>query len=785
MQNNSVRKGLAIIFSINNRLWAIVALVILPVQLLIAQDHFEVVPGEYVIEPGFAAGALAGDSAAVLNNEDLNVERNLGQNSFLVKAKNSAGQLYSASADSAADFCAELLKNGTAKSCSPNYVISVSATPNDPSFGQLWGLRGDAGINAEAAWDQHTDSENVVVAVIDTGVDYNHNDLKQNIWVNSAEIPGNGLDDDSNGYIDDIHGISAIGANRGDPIDENGHGSHVAGTIGGRGNNGTGVTGINWKAKIMPLKFLGANGSGSLAGAVEAINYMVMMRNRGVNVRVSNNSWGGGGFSQSMYNAIQSAHTAGIIFVAAAGNASNDNDANPSYPASYDLPNVVSVAAIDSETNLASFSNYGATQVDIAAPGVGIYSTSKNGGYATLSGTSMAAPHVTGALTFLLSAFPALNNASIVNRLYVTAKPASTLTDVVKTGRSVDLARAMNNDQTPLPEPTPEPDSCSYRIDEINYSPDKSADQGQIVNQTDEFGFNSVALGFSFPFHHDFLGNVFVSPNGLVYTKKQPTAMDYKNSSIAPLNSIAALHSDLKGNIDPYGLRFAGDNEKAVFYWNSQIYGNEPNGSVKIRMVLKKDGVIETFVEALDSRLLAQLQKKGTMGLSWRTSGSAVVFAYNSDRIKARTAVRYTPQCGKPGNDFKINDLKAKGLAKSGKYVGYAIPGRPIRIQAEAQGDGDVPVAISLNGLQCSGSFSLPVRSGYGEIYSTMAEAAWRFKQVSFVSGSLHKTLKIKRSKVQKSRLERVRSIRTSSRRHLNKTSPRFIKSCNAIMAGL
>ena len=239
-----------------------------------------------------------------------------------------------------------------------------------------------------------TGSSSVVVAVIDTGVDYNHVDLAANIWTNPGEIAGNGIDDDGNGFVDDVHGYD-FANNDGNPMDDNGHGTHVAGTIAAVGNNSLGVTGVAWSTSIMPLKFLSANGSGYLSDAVEAINYATMMRTRyGVNVRVDNNSWGGGGFSSAMQSAIQAANDAGILFVAAAGNSGTNNDASPQYPANYDSPNVISVAATDQNGQLASFSNYGATTVDLAAPGVSIYSTTPNNTYSTYSGTSMATPHV-------------------------------------------------------------------------------------------------------------------------------------------------------------------------------------------------------------------------------------------------------------------------------------------------------------------------------------------------------------------------------------------------------
>ncbi len=275
-----------------------------------------------------------------------------------------------------------LRKDPNVELVSPNYIYRAFAVPNDPRFGDLWGLNNtgqtggtpDADIDAPEAWNTTTGSSSVVIAVIDTGVDYTHEDLAANMWVNPGENCTNGIDDDGNGYVDDCYGIDTAN-NDSDPMDDNGHGTHVAGTIAAVGNNGVGVTGVNWSAKIMALKFLAADGSGSTAGAIECIEYAVNMKIKGVNVVAINASWGGPNFDPLLRDAIAAAGDAGILFVAAAGNEGNDNDSTPSYPASYDLPNIISVAATDHNDQLATFSNYGATSVDLAAPGVDILST--------------------------------------------------------------------------------------------------------------------------------------------------------------------------------------------------------------------------------------------------------------------------------------------------------------------------------------------------------------------------------------------------------------------------
>lgn len=257
----------------------------------------------------------------------------------------------------------------------PNYIVHAMSTPDDPSFGSLWGLNNtgqtggtaDADIDSPEAWEKTTGSDSVIIAVVDTGVAYNHPDLTDNIWVNAGEIPDNGIDDDGNGYIDDVYGWDFID-NDGYPEDFNSHGSHVAGTIAAQGNNGSGVTGVMWNARIMAIRFLGLTGSGSTSDALSAILYATAN-----GAHIINNSWGGTGFSQALKDAID-ASTA--LVVCAAGNEGTDNDGSlPSYPASYSSPNIISVAATDHNDNLASFSNYGATNVDLSAPGVTIYSS--------------------------------------------------------------------------------------------------------------------------------------------------------------------------------------------------------------------------------------------------------------------------------------------------------------------------------------------------------------------------------------------------------------------------
>jgi len=339
----------------------------------------------------------------------------------------------------------------------PNYILTADEIPNDPRFGELWGLRNlgqtggtpGADISAVSAWDVFSGTSDVLIGVIDTGVDYLHPDLAANIYVNVNEIAGNGIDDDHNGFIDDVHGWDFINHDN-DPMDDNGHGTHVSGTIGAVGNNSLGVVGVNWHVRIMPLKFLGSGGSGSTADAVSCVEYATMM-----GVRLTSNSWGGGGFSEAMRQAIADAGAAGILFVAAAGNDGTDNDLIPHYPASYSEPNVISVAATDDHDRLASFSCFGRTSVDLAAPGVSILSTMRSNAYAVLSGTSMATPHVSGALALIIGRFPAMSGADAKGLLLAGVDALPGLAGRMVTGGRLNAFRPIAEEDSIPPAAIP------------------------------------------------------------------------------------------------------------------------------------------------------------------------------------------------------------------------------------------------------------------------------------------------------------------------------------------
>jgi len=409
---------------------------------------------------------------------------------------------------SVAAFAAAVGSMPDVASVTPEVSESTQQTPNDPSFtnGALYGLNGANGINAPAAWNVTTGSGAVVVADIDTGINYDHPDLAQNIWINQAEIPasrmknltdvyhdgyiswrdlnnpinqGPGKITDVNGdgvidaadilapmvttngkvggpdsgmggwangsiqdgdtaHVDDLIGWNFV-TNTNNPLDDNGHGTHTAGTIGAVGNNGVGVVGVNWNVSLMALKFIDGSGSGSDVGAAEAIEYSAAH-----GARVSNNSYGGTQPSAVMEQAIQDAGKAGDVFVAAAGNSGTNNDTSPFYPAAFTDPNVIDVAATDGNGNLASFSNYGKS-VDVGAPGVNILSTYPTNSYAYLSGTSMATPHVTGTIALLLAVHPTWTYQQLINQVESTATPDPSLAGRTLTGGLLNAGAALTS----------------------------------------------------------------------------------------------------------------------------------------------------------------------------------------------------------------------------------------------------------------------------------------------------------------------------------------------------
>jgi subtilisin family serine protease/subtilisin-like proprotein convertase family protein len=455
-------------------------------------------------------------------------------------------------------------------SAEPDYALAASVYPNDPMFNQQNGLlnTGQGGgtpgddLGVTHAWSVTTGSYSTTVAVMDTGVDYNQQDLYQNIWINQAEIPAtrmkNLVDVDHDGLItfadlnnpanqgafkitdvnkdgvidaadilapmvlnaqgqdtgaggwafpgntrdgDTAHPNDFIGwnfvNNTNDPYDDNGHGTHVSGIIGAKGNNGVGIAGINWQVSLMPVKFLDGSGNGSISAFIDGLNYAV---NHGA--KISNNSWSGAGNVQILSDAINNARTHGMIFVAAAGNGGTNNDTTPAYPSGFNLDNIVSVAAVDANNNLASFSNYGPTTVELAAPGANILSTLPKNTYGSLSGTSMSTPMVTGVLALVWSEHPSWTYQQVINQVLSTVDPVPGLQGKVLTGGVVDAARAVGSGTVVPPPPnTPAPLQVLSSIA-----------SGSVVNT-----FDNILVNFSAPVDPATLNNTNVAlfgPNG-------------------------------------------------------------------------------------------------------------------------------------------------------------------------------------------------------------------------------------------------------------------------------
>ncbi len=360
-------------------------------------------------------------------------------------------------ADSAA-VAAEYSRLPEVEYAEPNFEIQLDeiegrllpVLPHDPQFNEQWALansgqRGGkegADISATLAWATTTGSDTVVVAVLDSGVDYTHEDLAQNMWVRPASLAP--YRDEELGTIDDLNGFNAID-NASDPMDQNGHGTHCAGIIGAEGENDLGIAGVNWKVQIMPLKFLNAGGFGSTKDAIEAINYVIERKKAGVNVRIISASWGSTQRSRALEQAIRKAYENDILFVAAAGNASVNNDRSPHYPSSYDIPNVISVAALDRHDQLASFSNYGAKSVAIAAPGVDILSTWLGNQYEEKSGTSMATPVISGVAALIVSENPRMSVDDLRKRIMASSDPIVSLKGKTVAGGRINAAKALQD----------------------------------------------------------------------------------------------------------------------------------------------------------------------------------------------------------------------------------------------------------------------------------------------------------------------------------------------------
>lgn len=519
----------------------------------------ESIPGQYLMKFSDEVHPLYQE--VISAHVGLEIQKELGETQIYVATEDKKAPL-----DDAA--IKDLLASGIIEIFEPDYILKLHVTPNDTRFNELWGLHNtgasggtaDVDIDGPEAWDINTGS-GVVIGVIDTGVLYSHPDLSQNMWVNSRET-ANGIDDDGNGVIDDIYGYNAA-ANNGNPLDDNGHGTHCAGTIAATANNAAGVAGIAYGAKIMALKFMNASGSGSTSDAIETINYAIAQKQSGVNIRVLSNSWGGGSSSNALQTAISNANSNGILFVAAAGNESANNDSVPSFPANYNIANVISVASVDRAGNLSSFSNYGVNKVHVAAPGSSILSTVLGNSYASYSGTSMATPHVAGVAALLFSKEPSISVDTVKSRIISSVKPLSSLNNLVKSGGMVSASRALGSTQLPPPPTT----SVSYSMQSISSSYDSTL--GTRISVADDAKI-PVTLPFNFPYYGVEYPKLSVSTNGrispLSASENLDLSTDYNNAVEAGINVLNDDYVAAPRNSQG-GLWYRADTDKVVITW--------------------------------------------------------------------------------------------------------------------------------------------------------------------------------------------------------------------------
>jgi subtilisin family serine protease len=426
------------------------------------QAQYNFVPNQVLIKfkPGAETGSkISTNVMSLIGGTTVEIISTSSMNSANAKTGTKEGKLLLVSTKVGTMEAIDLIKDlQEVAYAEPNWIYNHYAVSNDTYFtnSSLWGMYGSTtspsnqfGSQAAVAWaNNKLGSNTVYIGIIDEGYMFNHEDLVANAGKNPGEIAANGIDDDSNGLVDDVYGWDFAGNNNTvfDGVEDD-HGTHVAGTIGAVGGNAKGVAGVVWNVKMLSAKFLGGTG-GTLANAIKAVDYFTDLKTRqGLNIVATNNSWGGGGYSQALQEAIERANTAGILFIAAAGNSGTNNDTTPSYPASYPNANVIAVASITSTGALSSFSQYGATSVDIGAPGSGIWSTvpvrakgKDISGYASYNGTSMATPHVSGAAALYASLNPGATATQIKTAILNSATPTTSLSGKCATGGRLNVS---------------------------------------------------------------------------------------------------------------------------------------------------------------------------------------------------------------------------------------------------------------------------------------------------------------------------------------------------------
>jgi subtilisin family serine protease len=604
----------------------------------------------------------------------------------------------------------------------PNYVVRRTNLPNDPDLGDQWALEK---IQAANAWELAKGSESVVVAVIDTGIDYNHPDLKGNIWINTGEVPSNGVDDDGNGYVDDIHGWDFVNSDN-DPMDGNNHGTHVAGTIAAATNNGLQVAGVSWHTKVVALKFLADGGWGYTSDAIDAIAYCAAM-----DIPISNNSWGGGGYSQALKDVINEAGDAGHLFCAAAGNSGSDNDQSPHYPANYDSANIISVAASNQLDELAYFSCYGKTTVDLAAPGTSILNLIPNGEIAYMSGTSMAAPHVAGAAALLLSQNPSAKHQELKNLLMNSVNPIESFNNKMVAPGRLNLFKALQDSSPSWLAVTPPSGTvpAGSKID-LDFT----------VDAKDFFAGTKhaiVTLNTNDP-----LANVIEVPVNLTITgtpkiSVNPTSLDFGDvwvgkdkTLLLKISNLGTDHlnvSDLNfghqaffTTIESLALAPGAEEEISVtvrpevrgdIAGNLRVNSNDP---------LNQEVSVDLTVKALTPPLMTYAPGLISVNLEPGENTNEKIFITNGGEATGEWYARMVETNVKRARNFDLNQI-ISGLNAEGRSPDFFNPGHALVLNKGASlKNEDVPNAIRYNGMSQNGLEVGVLGADYSEVLESI-----------------------------------------------------------------
>ena len=564
---------------------------------------------------------------------------------------------------SARDAITRYRQSGHVESVELDYWIEASASPNDPNFvngnqwhlnnfGQAGGLAG-ADLHAPEAWSIRNSASNIIVAVIDSGIRLSHQDLTNNLWTNPSEIAGNGLDDDANGIVDDVHGINAVGTiTSGNPTDDYGHGTHVSGIIGAVGSNGVGVSGVAWKVKIMPCKFLDGSGGGALSDLQECLDYA---HTKGA--QVINCSFESPVSSVTLSNAFLELRNAGIIVVAAAGNSGTDNDMFPKYPASFPMDNIISVTATTRTDDQAY--NYGATSVHLGAPGVSIYSTRNlsDSYYTSDSGTSFAAPCVAGAAALLLAEFPGLTYRQVIDRLLGTVVPLPSLAGRCITGGRLNLARAL---------------SGGFTIQPASYSWVPTNGMTSIALANDGVS-TARPLPFTFQFGGRDYTNVYVGANGILgFTNSGLNLtgnMDMPTTA-APNAIICPYWDDLNpaaGGSVWFGTAGTAPYRAVVVSWVDVPHTITANGQTRFtfQATLHESGQIAFQYAQVNSGNPSRISGlTATIGVEDFAGAVAAKYSYNLPSVTNNQAMLFVPH----GSTLPTPTLTRLGGPQAGQY---------------------------------------------------------------------------------------------------------------------